>query len=109
VKISGGSVSNGAVAARLAPSIWSTTVSPMLKTRSIALRLSPSACSSVIRAQPLDVLVAVVADALAHLGRRQQTARLVVADVPHRHAGAGGELLDRQLRSILLLATVDCS
>ena len=45
-----------------------------------------------------DVLGAVVAGAGADLGRRQQAARLVVADVAHRHAGLVGELLDRQRR-----------
>ena len=47
--------------------------------------------------QPRDVLGAVVADARAHLRRGQQAAGVVVADVAHRHADLGGELLDRQV------------
>ena len=50
------------------------------------------------QAQPCDVLGVVVADARAHLGRGQQPARMVVADVAHRHPDLGGELLDRQVR-----------
>ena len=46
---------------------------------------------------PGDVLGAVVARAAAHLGRRQQPARLVRADVAHGHAGALGELVDREV------------
>ena len=47
--------------------------------------------------QPRHVVGAVVADARAHLGRGQQAAGVVVADVAHRHAHLGGELLDRQV------------
>ena len=47
--------------------------------------------------QPLDVLGPVVAGARPHVGRREQPARLVVADVAHRHARLVGELFDRQL------------
>ena len=49
------------------------------------------------QAQARDVVGAVVADARAHLGRGQQPARVVVADVPHRHPDLGRELLDRQV------------
>ena len=39
----------------------------------------------------------VVADPRAHLGRWQQAAGVVVADVAYRHSDLGGELLDREL------------
>lgn len=54
------------------------------------------------KAQARDVLGVVVADPLSHLGRRQQPARLVGADVAHRHAAPCGELLDRQVGVVLL-------
>ena len=47
--------------------------------------------------QPRDVLGAVVADARSDLGRRQQPARVVVADVAHGHPDLRGELLDGEL------------
>ena len=46
---------------------------------------------------PRHVLGPVVAGPAADLGRRQQPARLVRADVAHGHAGALGELVDGQL------------
>ena len=45
--------------------------------------------------QPRDVHRAVVAGARADLGRGQQPARLVGADVAHGHAARAGELVDR--------------
>ena len=47
--------------------------------------------------QPRDVVGAVVARAPAHLGRGQQPARLVRADVAHGHPDPPRELVDRQL------------
>ena len=47
--------------------------------------------------EPRDVVGAVVARAPAHLGRRQQPARLVRADVAHGHPDPPRELVDRQL------------
>ena len=44
--------------------------------------------------QPRHMARPVVADALAHLGRRQQAPCLVSADVPDAHAALGRELLD---------------
>ena len=38
-----------------------------------------------------------VPDTRAHLGRSEQAARVVVADVADRHPDLGGELLDRQI------------
>jgi hypothetical protein len=46
------------------------------------------------QAQAGDVLGVVIADPRAHLGRRKQAPRVVVADVAHRHPDLGGELLD---------------
>ena len=43
-----------------------------------------------------DVLGPVIAGAGAHLGRREQAARLVRTDVADRHAGLARELVDRQ-------------
>ena len=42
-----------------------------------------------------DVLGPVVARPRPHLGRREQPARLVGADVAHGHAAGAGELVDR--------------
>ena len=52
--------------------------------------------------QSRDVLGAVVADPGPDLRRGKQPARVVVADVAHRHADLRGELLDRQVVCLLI-------
>src|SRR5215218_8951679 len=61
------------------------------------LEAEPVGLHPLDQLQPRDVLRAVVAGAPAHLGRRQQPARLVGAHVAHRHPGALGELVDREV------------
>ncbi len=48
------------------------------------------------KTQSSDVIGVVVADPGPHLGRGEQAAGLVVADVAHRHPRLGRELLDRE-------------
>jgi uncharacterized membrane protein len=52
---------------------------------------------------PGDVVRAVVAGAALDLGRLQEAARLVRADVAHRHPGLARELVDRHLRGRLVV------
>ena len=52
-----------------------------------------------------EVLGPVVAGATADLGRRQQPAALVGAEVAHGHARALGELVDRQLVVLVCVLT----
>ena len=96
--ISGRSSSNGASIARAKSS--ASCEEPLDALDEVLDRGEVEAVALQLLDQPQarDVLGPVVAGAGADLGRRQQPARLVRADVADRHAGLARELVDRQLR-----------